>query len=526
MTMPYVRADAVWAGAVQAGVCVRPLVRRLVDTETGDTSLVPIPCGSTLASVCEPCADKARRLRMHQCREGWHLDTEPERPTKDRSLWWLRHRETFGLVALVTVLKTVARQRRKRSTRRRDDTPDLPRLPISDRTIGRTFTGKDGKVWRPSMFVTFTMGSYGRVRSDGTPVDPATYDYRRAALDALHMPKLWDRLIQNLRRAVGYDVQYFATVEPQKRLAPHIHTAIRGAIPRQVLRQVIAATYASVWWPPHDQLVYGPDDKHPVWDSQAAAYVDPDTGTPLPTWDEALDALDDQGDAAEPAHVIRFGKQSDMQGIVGGTPQADRRVGYLTKYLTKAITDPLDDDEELSPARAAHIARLHEQVRWLPCSPRCWNWLAYGIQPKDAADGAAPGHCPNKAHDSEHLGCGGRRVLVSRKWTGKTLSTHRADRRSVVREVLEAAGVDPGEADRCSATQVRDDGRPRYQWHPVDRDDLPDYIEIIAASIGERQRWRAQYEQAKQRAGPTPTVIRQSTRPHGEERGDLADVGA
>ncbi len=122
-----------------------------------------------------------------------------------------------------------------------------------------------------------------------------------------------------------------------------------------------------------------------------------------------------------------------MQGIVGGTPQADRRVGYLTKYLTKSITEPLDDeDDEPSAAREAHIDRLHEQVRWLPCSPECWNWLAYGIQPKDAADGAAPGQCPLKAHDREHLGCGGRRVLVSRKWTGKTLTGHRADRRAVV----------------------------------------------------------------------------------------------
>ena len=508
MTMPYVRADAVRAGAIQAGVCVRPLVRELVDTETGDTSLVPIPCGSTLATVCEPCADKARRLRIHQCREGWHLDHELEPPAKPSPLWWLRNSEILGVVALVATLASAVRgsaqppDRRKRSTRRRNDAPDLPRLPVANRTIGQTFTGRDGKTWRPSMFLTVTMPSYGRVRSDGSPVDSDSYDYRRAALDAMHLAKLWDRFIQNLRRAVGYDVQYFAVLEPQKRLAPHIHAAIRGAIPRAILRQVIAATYASVWWPPHDQFVYGPADKHPVWDSAAEAYVDPGTGAPLATWNQALDALDDN-QAAEPAHVLRFGKQSDMQGLIGGTPQADRRVGYLTKYLTKAITDPLDDeDDEPSSTRLAHIDRLHEEVRWLPCSRECWNWLAYGVQPKDAADGAAPGRCPNKAHDSEHLGCGGRRVLVSRKWTGKTLTDHRADRRSAVRDVLEAAGADMTEADRCSASQLRDDGQPRYQWRPVDRDDLPTYTEAIARSVAQRIEWRAEYEQAKQRAGP------------------------
>ncbi|HKH53934.1 MAG TPA: replication initiator [Propionibacteriaceae bacterium] len=36
-----------------------------------------------------------------------------------------------------------------------------------------------------------------------------------------------------------------------------------------------------------------------------------------------------------------------------------------------------------------------------------------------------PGRRPSKAHDREQLGVGGRRVLVSREWSGKTLSEHR-----------------------------------------------------------------------------------------------------
>ncbi|WP_337795807.1 replication initiator [Actinopolymorpha rutila] len=81
-----------------------------------------------------------------------------------------------------------------------------------------------------------SLGCVGRVPrilgdcsgSDGTPVDPASYDYRRAALDALHLSKLWDRVTKNLRRAVGYEVQCLATLQPQRRLAPHLHVAIRG----------------------------------------------------------------------------------------------------------------------------------------------------------------------------------------------------------------------------------------------------------------------------------------------------------
>jgi hypothetical protein len=37
------------------------------------------------------------------------------------------------------------------------------------------------------------------------------------------------------------------------------------------------------------------------------------------------------------------------------------------------------------------------------------NWLRYGIQPKNARPGLAPGRCKGKAHDADHLGYAGRR---------------------------------------------------------------------------------------------------------------------
>ena len=104
-------------------------------------------------------------------------------------------------------------------------------------------------MFRPSLFVTLTCPSYGRVGEDGAPADRDTYDYTRAARDALHFAALFDRFIQNLRRFTGYDLQYFAAIEPQRRLAPHVHLALRGTISRQELREVVAATYHQVWWP-------------------------------------------------------------------------------------------------------------------------------------------------------------------------------------------------------------------------------------------------------------------------------------
>jgi hypothetical protein len=90
-----------------------------------------------------------------------------------------------------------------RSTRPRQDAALLPRRPVSARTVGKTYTVQDGKTFRPSLFVTLTCPSYGRVGEDGAPTDPATYDYTRAARDARRFAALFGRFIQNLRRYTG-----------------------------------------------------------------------------------------------------------------------------------------------------------------------------------------------------------------------------------------------------------------------------------------------------------------------------------
>jgi hypothetical protein len=473
--------------ALVAGVCAHPVIARVTDVESGEVRVVPISCGSTREDRCPPCADKAKRLRIQQCREGWHLDTEPEHvvPADPDD-------EDEGQCGEDDEL-----ERRVRSTRRRQDAPDLPGMRMEDRTIGRVFTAPDGRTYRPSMFLTLTLPSYGRVTTEGVPVDPGSYDYRRAALDAIHFPKLVDRFWQNLRRCAGYQVQYFASIEAQRRLAPHLHAAVRGAIPRRIVREVRSATYHQVWWPAHDTPVYV--EQLPRWSGDAGGYVDPDTGAVLPTWDEALDAVDMRPDA-EPAHVVRFGEQDDIQGLLAGTPDADRRVGYLCKYLTKDIASTYDDGE-VSAARAAHIDRLAEEVRWLPCAPTCANWLRFGVQPKGAGPGMVPGHCKHKAHDRANLGIGGRRVLVSRKWSGKTLAGHKADRAAVVRAALEEAGFDPDDHDELSVSGT--DGRWSWELLGRTRVDERTYAAAIAEQITTRQRWRAQYEVAKAaRAGP------------------------
>ena len=227
-------------------------------------------------------------------------------------------------------------ERRHRSTRRRQDAPPLPKRAVDPRTVGKTYTAPDGKTFRPSLFITLTCPSYGRVKADGTPVDPATYDYTAAARDALHFAALFDRFMQNLRRFVGYDVQYFAAVEPQRRLAPHVHIAMRGTVSRAELREVIAATYHQVWWPSTDTR---PLRRRPP--ARLGRRQRPPTSTRPPAKScrpgmrhSTPSATDD-----EPLHVARFGDRFDAQGVLAGSKDANRCIGYLTKYLTKHVGD-------------------------------------------------------------------------------------------------------------------------------------------------------------------------------------------
>jgi hypothetical protein len=292
----------------------------------------------------------------------------------------------------------------------------------------------------------------------------------------VHFSSLVDRWWQNLRRVVGWDAQYFATVEPQKRATPHLHAAVRGSIPHDLLRLVTAATYHQVWWPDHDERVYRDGEPLPVWDSKT--FVDPVTREPLTSWDEAVSAVD------EPAHVVRFGAQVHSKGILGGTDEAGRHIGYLTKYLTKSVGEVV---EATTDRQAAHHDRLHAELAITPCSPKCAVWVLYGINPLGANSKTVPGHCKGRAHRRTTLGLPGRRVLVSRKWSGKTLADHKADRKAFVAEMLAAVGIVKPVTDTT-----------RLIWRKVDPSDqnAPPRDHLLMHAIAERIRWRAEYDTA------------------------------
>ncbi|WP_278260604.1 replication initiator [Nocardia sp. AG03] len=517
--------DIAEAAAEKEGVCARVVPMRAFDPITSRTSYVGAPCKSTNAGTCPACAKANRYLRMTQLREGWCAEHEPVDPetvvTPAQEQVLAARAEQFAayhearragehefaesIKALVADLDTELRElgvrgrlpaldekprRKAKSTRRRDDLPDLPRKKVNKAlTVGAAYA--NGK-YRPSTFFTLTLPSYGavnRVRdaesgamvSDGSPRDPEGYDYTAQARDTIHLAKLFDRFIQNLRRAVGWNVQYWASVEPQKRGAPHLHIAIRGSIPSKLLYQVTAATYVNVWWPHFDTPVYT-GDQMPVWDYTAATFVDPRTGRPLTYWDDALEVMDSVDDL-EPAHSLKFGGQSKAIQILGGTEEMDTKVRYLTKYLTKSISEVLDPG---SRRVAEHYDRLHAELQDTPCSPRCGVWLRYGIVPKGANEKTQPGRCKGNAHRRDTLGLPGRRCLNSGKWSGKTIPDHKADRLDFVRQELARVGIVKPDTSHLRITPVS----------PADKD-APPRSHLVMALVVARINQRAEYVSAR-----------------------------
>jgi hypothetical protein len=197
-------------------------------------------------------------------------------------------------------------------------------------------------------------------------------------------------------------------------------------------------------------------DQLPEWHAATGRYIDPATGEVLPSWDQALDAI---GPADEPLHVARFGPTFDAQGVLAGTG-----------------------------AEQEHAERLGDALRYEPCSPSCANWLRYGITPKNPRAGLIPGLCKGKAHRPENLGYAGRRVLVSRKWSGKSLADHRADRKAWLLETLGLPdpAAQPG----------------RYKWEhvtPADPDHMPPTRRLLHV-LADRAQQQAALDQARRRA--------------------------
>ena len=234
------------------------------------------------------------------------------------------------------------------------------------------------------------------------------------------------------------------------------------------------------------------------WHLEAEPVIDPDPATEDQRWwvekRAEAQAMRDQADADGEdvsdldeltGELDQEINASGMRGnVLPARPVRRHRTTGAARMPRCCCHQPTND------AQHAHAERLADALRYEPCSPRCANWLRYGIQPKNARPGLVPGACRGKAHWREHLGYAGRRVLVSRKWPGNTLADHRADRRNWLLTTLGQTATDPA----------------RYAWEPVVPGD-PDHMEHarrLLHVVADRQRWRAALAEARRRAGIQP----------------------
>jgi hypothetical protein len=84
---------------------------------------------------------------------------------------------------------------------------------------------------------------------------------------------------------------------------------------------------------------------------------------------------------------------------------------------------------------------------------------------------------------------------VSRKWSGKTLVDHKADRKAFVKQALAVVGIERPEPDTS-----------RLLWRKVESNDpnVPPRDQLVMRAIAERITWKAEYDRALLAAAGPP----------------------
>ena len=117
---------------------------------------------------------------------------------------------------------------------------------------------------------------------------------------------------------------------------------------------------------------------------------------------------------------------------------------------------------------------------------------------QESPPGPGPWLLQGQGPPYDHLGYAGRRVLVSRKWSGKTLADHRGDRQAWLTEMLGLPATDPA----------------RYRWEQVQPDDH-DYLPAgrrLLRSVADRLQWESALAEARRRAQEDLAVQVSATR--------------
>ena len=408
------------------------------------------------------------------------------------------------------------RPRRIRSTRRRQDVPDLPRQKVDPRTVGRTYTGPDGTVHQPSMWLTLTLDSYGPVHS--IPARPAVHlpppaqpTTTRCSAPRSTRPRTTTGAPPGTPCTSPGCSTVLAEPAPRGRLERPVRRLRRAATPARPARPLRhprhhPPRHAATRSPPPPTTRCGgrpptdratPLDRPPVWDADASAWIDPDTRTPLPTW-----ARGPRRDRRRPGRragarrpVRAAGQGQGRRARHARTSTAPSATSPSTSPKTPPTATPITSD----PQRE-HLDRLWHELRVTPCSDRCANWLLYGIQPKKAHDQAPPRPLQRPGPPADH-------PRHRRPPRPRSPATGPA-KPSPTTAPTPAPGSAPSSASATSADQT-DAGRPTSPATPApvawemarpDDPDLPPLEHRLLRAISTRIQRRRELDAARERA--------------------------
>ncbi len=348
-----------------------------------------------------------------------------------------------------------------RSTRRRQDAADLPRVPVEDRTVGRVFTAPDGQEYRPSMFLTLTLPSYGPVRRRG-PGRPGPLRLPAGRAGCAALPEAGRPVLAEpapLRRLQGPVLRRRRTPTPPRPAPARRRSAAPSPAPPSARSS--SATYLQVWWPPFDQPVY--------------VHRHPGVGRHRLRRPRHRRRPADLGRGARPARR-RPGRPAGARDAVRHPDRHARHHRPLRRRrpgrpLPHQVPDqspsptPTPTTTPTSPAYLAHVDRLHAELRWLPCSPTLRELapLRHPTRPTPAP-ACAPAAAPRKPTTANTSASAAAASWSPGSGPARPSREHRADRATVVREALLTAGIVAPEIERLAADVTLPDGRPRFVW--------------------------------------------------------------
>lgn len=329
-------------------VCRLPVVMNRENVTTGEVSEVILPCRSSNALKCPPCAELNARLRQRQIMNGL------EKATTDVALF-TNTAPSFGQVHRSSYsAKDAYKVRNFRPDQRAKN-----RLTVMKRKgacpCGGFHDWQDFRI--------------------GTPLNPLAYGYASEVMWSENLPNLTKSMTRTIRRlavSLGIDkdaLSLYTVYERQKRGSLHTHSLIVVDGNSSGFEALVAELKTN-WKTLHNPTAEIPQNRVTYYRSptiqqrwrvfssefQRDQPLDTRLAIPRVRWKKGQARPGTQFGKVWDIRILK--KDQDDSGELTGHQQA---AGYLSKYLTKnQSATSLAAIEELSSSQARHFTALRQ----------------------------------------------------------------------------------------------------------------------------------------------------------------------